>query len=58
MHQKNLAPPFKRVIINIAGIFPDSERMKRQPLIAADCFTNRPKVYVTPNHEASPAMCQ
>jgi hypothetical protein len=47
--------PFKRIAINIAAPFPQSDRGNRYLLIVMDYFTNNKwlKVNVIPNQEAS-----
>jgi len=53
MHQYNVRAPFKRIAIDIAGPFPESDNGNRYLLIAMDYFTKWPEVYAIPNQEAS-----
>jgi hypothetical protein len=53
MHQYNVGAPFKRIAVDIAGPFPESDRGNRFLLIAMDYFTKWPDVYAIPNQEAS-----
>jgi transposase InsO family protein len=52
MHQYNIRAPLERIIIDIAGPFPESESRNRYLLIAMD-FTKWPEIYAIPNQEAS-----
>jgi transposase InsO family protein len=53
MHKYNVVAPFERVAVDIAGLFPDSDRGNRYLLVAMDYFTKRPEVYAIPNQKAS-----
>jgi len=53
MHQYNVGAPFKKIAIDIAGPFPESDRGKRYLLVAMDYFTKWSEVYAIPNQEAS-----
>jgi hypothetical protein len=52
MHQY-VGAPFERIVIDIAGPFPESDKGNKYLLIAMDYFTKWPEIYVAPNQEAS-----
>jgi hypothetical protein len=53
MHQYNVGAPFKRIAIDVAGLFPLSNQGDRYLLIAMGYFMKWPEAYAIPNQEAS-----
>jgi transposase InsO family protein len=53
MNQYNVAAPFERIAIDVAGPFPLSDQRNRYLLIAMDYFTKWPEAYALPNQEVS-----
>jgi hypothetical protein len=52
MHQYNIWAPFKRIAIDAAGPFPQSDQGHQYLLITMDYFTKWPEAYAIPNQEA------
>jgi hypothetical protein len=53
MHQYNVGAPFERIAIDIAGLFPESDKGNRYLLVAMHYFTKWPEVYAIPNQYVS-----
>jgi transposase InsO family protein len=53
MHQYNFGAPFERIAIDIAGLFPESDKGNRYLLIAMDYFTKWSEAYAIPTQDAS-----
>jgi hypothetical protein len=53
MRHFNVGAPFERIVSDIAGPFPESDRGNQYLLVGMDYFTKWPEVYAIPNQEAS-----
>jgi hypothetical protein len=58
MQQYNTGAPFKRLAINVAGPFPQSDKGNQYLVIAMDYFTNWLEAYNIPNQEGSTVSLQ
>lgn len=49
MYQYNVVSPFERIVIVIAGLFPETDQENRYILVALDYFSEWVDAYVLPN---------